>query len=241
MAAPLAGETMSAKILLVDDDPLLTDSLGYILKQEGYAVSTAGTGAEAIERAGHDEPDLVLLDVALPDLSGVEVCRRIQASSAVPVIMLTARRQEPDKIVGLDAGADDYVTKPFATGELLARVRAGLRRGRRGVVDAAGTIRVGELTIDVPAHRVSIEGRPVELSAREFELLRLLAESAGRVVTRRKLFDSVWGPEFFGDERALDVYIRLLRKKVEPEPDRPTYITTVRGVGYRLAAPEDAA
>ena len=232
---------MSAKILLVDDDPLLTDSLGYILKQEGYAVSTAATGAEALERAGRDEPDLVLLDVALPDLSGVEVCRRIQASSAVPVIMLTARRQEPDKIVGLDAGADDYVTKPFATGELLARVRAGLRRGRRGVVDAVGTIRVGELTVDVPAHRVAIAGRQVELSAREFELLRLLAESAGRVVTRRKLFDSVWGPEFFGDERALDVYIRLLRKKVEPDPDHPTYITTVRGVGYRLAEPEDAA
>jgi DNA-binding response OmpR family regulator len=232
---------MSAKILLVDDDPLLVDSLGYILRQEGYAVVTAGTGSEALECAARDEPDLVLLDLALPDLSGVEVCRRLQVGSGSPIIMLTARRQESDKIVGLDAGADDYVTKPFATGELLARVRAGLRRGRRSGSGAGDAIQVGGLVVDVPAHRVSVDGRTVELSAREFELLRLLAESAGRVVTRRKLFDTVWGPEFYGDERALDVYIRLLRKKVEPDPDRPTYITTVRGVGYRLAAPEDAA
>ena len=230
---------MSARILLVDDDPLLTDSLGYILKQEGYSVLVAATGGEALTRAGRDAPDLVLLDVSLPDLSGVEVCRRLQGSSTAPVIMLTARRQESDKIVGLDAGADDYITKPFAIGELLARVRAGLRRTRQEARPAP-RIEVGDLVVDVAAHRVLVDGRPVELSAREFELLRLLAESAGRVVTRRRLFDTVWGPDFFGDERALDVYVRLLRKKIEADPDRPNYIRTVRGVGYRLSAPEDA-
>jgi DNA-binding response OmpR family regulator len=230
---------MSARILLVDDDPLLTDSLGYILKQEGYSVLVAATGGEALTRAGRDAPDLVLLDVSLPDLSGVEVCRRLQGSSTAPVIMLTARRQESDKIVGLDAGADDYITKPFAIGELLARVRAGLRRTRQEARPAP-RIEVGDLVVDVAAHRVLVDGRPVELSAREFELLRLLAESAGRVVTRRRLFDTVWGPDFFGDERALDVYVRLLRKKIEADPDRPSYIRTVRGVGYRLSAPEDA-
>ena len=230
---------MGGTILLVDDDPLLTESLGYMLRQEGYTVLSASTGEEALEQAGRAPPDLVLLDVSLPDLSGVEVCRRLHASFDAPIIMLTARRQESDKIVGLDAGADDYVTKPFATGELLARVRAGLRRRWR---TAGGplTIEIGGLLIDVGAHRVAVDRRPVELSAREFELLRLLAEDAGRVVTRRKLFETVWGPNFYGDERALDVYIRLLRKKIEPDPDRPTYIQTVRGVGYRLTPPEDA-
>jgi two-component system response regulator VicR len=230
---------MSATILLVDDDPLLTDSLGYILKQEGYRVLSAATGDEALARAGQDEPDLVLLDVSLPDLSGVEVCRRLQSSCSAPIIMLTARRQESDKIVGLDAGADDYVTKPFTSGELLARVRAGLRRGPRGGQQRE-RVAVGSLVVDVAAHQVTVDGRPVELSAREFGLLQLLAEQAGRVVTRRKLFDTVWGPDFFGDERALDVYIRLLRKKIESDPDHPTYIRTIRGVGYRLAPPEDA-
>jgi DNA-binding response OmpR family regulator len=229
---------MSATILLVDDDSLLTDSLAYILRQEGYIVFVAATGAEAIERATRDEPDLVLLDISLPDLSGVEVCRRLQTAYRVPIIMLTGRRQEADKIVGLDAGADDYITKPFATGELLARVRAGLRRGQGS--QSAGQIEVGALLVDIPAHRVVVDQRAVELSAREFELLRMLAESAGQVVTRRKLFDTVWGPDFYGDERALDVYIRSLRKKIEPDPDRPNYIQTVRGVGYRLSSHEDA-
>jgi DNA-binding response OmpR family regulator len=154
--------------------------------------------------------------------------------------MLTARRQESDKIVGLDAGADDYVTKPFASGELLARVRAGLRRALPAGGEEHGQLHIGGLRVDVAAHRVTVDERPIDLSAREFELLRLLAQDAGRVVTRRKLFDSVWGPEFIGDERALDVYIRLLRKKIEPDPDHPSYIGTVRGVGYRLALPEDA-
>jgi DNA-binding response OmpR family regulator len=231
---------MGPTILLVDDDPLLTDSLGYLLKQEGYRVLSAATGDEALARAARDEPDLVLLDVSLPDLSGVEVCRRLQRTCRAPIIMLTGRRQESDKIVGLDAGADDYVTKPFTTGELLARVRAGLRRGPRGHTEPHQRIEVGALIVDIASHQVTVDGRAVELSAREFGLLQLLAEQAGRVVTRRKLFDTVWGPDFFGDERALDVYIRLLRKKIEADPDHPTSIRTVRGVGYRLALPEDA-
>jgi two-component system, OmpR family, response regulator RegX3 len=233
-------EEMMAKILLVDDDPLLTDSLGFMLKQEGYAVLIASTGADAIEMAQDDEPDLVLLDVSLPDLSGVEVCRRLRSASSTQIIMLTARRQESDKIVGLDAGADDYITKPFATGELLARVRAGLRRRQRGISEGQ-PIEIGGLVVDVLAHRVTVDGREIDLSAREFALLRVLAESAGRVVTRRKLFGTVWGPDFYGDERALDVYIRQLRKKIEPDPDRPTYIGTIRRVGYRLATPGDAS
>jgi DNA-binding response OmpR family regulator len=232
---------MSARILLVDDDPLLAESLGYILEQEGYQVVSAASGREALAQVGRESPDLILLDISLPDLSGVETCRRLRTIFGGPIVMLTARRQESDKIVGLDAGADDYNTKPFATGELLARVRANLRRARSGPAGETTPIAVGGLVVDLAAHRVSSEGRAVELSAREFALLRLLAESVDRVVSRRKLFDSVWGPDFYGDERALDVYIRMLRKKIEPDPNRPTYVQTVRGVGYRLATPEDAA
>lgn len=231
---------MSARILLVDDDPLLTDSLAYILRQEGYDVQVAATGAAALDRGARDQVDLILLDVGLPDLSGVEVCRRLQQTSTAPIILLTARRQEADKIVGLDAGADDYVTKPFATGELLARIRAGLRRARRTLSVMPPRIQIGGVVVDVAAHTVTVDGRAVNLSAREFELLRLLVQQAGSVVSRRTLFDTVWGPDFFGDERALDVYIRLLRKKIEPDPDHPTYIQTVRGVGYRFRRPDDA-
>jgi two-component system response regulator RegX3 len=179
----------------------------------------------------------VLLDVALPDLSGVEVARRLRAGSNVPIIMLTARRNEIDKITGLDAGADDYVTKPFSHGELLARIRAQIRRGPTGGgVDAAhGVYSAGQLRIDTGMHRVTRDDRVIDVSAREFDILRLLAEAAGRVVERQQLFASVWGPAFYGDERALDVYIRMIRKKIEPDPSRPIYLHTVRGVGYRLA------
>ena len=229
---------MSARILLVEDDSLFSESLAYILRQEGYTVDVIGSGAEALDRASRQEPDLVLLDVALPDLSGVEVCRRLRAFSLAPVLFLTARRQEADKIVGLDAGGDDYVTKPVATGELLARVRAQLRRAQAGRAAAGGPAQgeldLGELWMDLPARRVTVRGVPVELSAREFDLLRLLATNAGRVVTRRALLDGIWGPDFYGDERALDVYIRFLRKKIERDPDRPELIRTVRGVGYSL-------
>jgi two-component system response regulator RegX3 len=219
-------------------DPLQAESLAFILRQEGYIVELASTGVEALAVArSQPAPDTVVLDVALPDLSGVEVARRLRAGSNVPIIMLTARRNEIDKITGLDAGADDYVTKPFSHGELLARIRAQIRRGPTGgVVDAAhGVYSVGQLRVDTGMHRVTREDRAIDLSAREFDIVRLLAEAAGRVVERQQLFASVWGPTFYGDERALDVYIRMIRKKIEPDPSRPIYLHTVRGVGYRLA------
>ena len=233
---------MDAQLLLVDDDPLLTDSLGFLLKQEGYQVRAATTATEGIESARRHPPDLVLLDIGLPDLNGVEACRRLRTFWSGPVIMLTARRQETDKVVGLDAGADDYITKPFAQTELLARVRAALRRARQPASGPAvqGELSAGDLTIDLDARTVTVRGTPVHVSAREFDLLHLLADRPGRVLTRRYLFDSIWGADFYGDVRALDVYIRALRKKIEPDPDNPSHIHTIRGVGYKLEPPEDA-
>jgi len=231
--------TGSGRVVVVEDDPLQAESLAFILRQEGYVVELASTGAEALTIArSQPAPDTVLLDVALPDLSGIEVARRLRAGSNVPIIMLTARRNEIDKITGLDAGADDYVTKPFSHGELLARIRAQIRRNPAGAAPADathGVYEVGGLRLDAGMRRLTRDGRVIELSAREFDILRLLAEAVGRVVERQQLFASVWGPSFFGDERALDVYIRMIRKKVEPDPGRPMYLHTVRGVGYRLA------
>jgi DNA-binding response OmpR family regulator len=225
--------------VVVEDDPLQAESLAFILRQEGYVVDLASTGAEALALArGQPAPDTVLLDVSLPDLSGVEVARRLRAGSNVPIIMLTARRNEIDKITGLDAGADDYVTKPFSNGELLARIRAQIRRGAVGAGAsevAHGVYSIGGLHIDTGMRRLTRDDRVIDLSAREFDILRLLAEAAGRVVERQLLFVTVWGPSFFGDERALDVYVRMIRKKIEPDPSRPMYLHTVRGVGYRLA------
>ncbi|MBV9328148.1 MAG: response regulator transcription factor [Chloroflexi bacterium] len=229
----------SGRVVVVEDDPLQAESLAFILRQEGYVVDLASTGAEALVIAlNQPAPDTVLLDVALPDLSGVEVARRLRAGSNVPIIMLTARRNEIDKITGLDAGADDYVTKPFSHGELLARIRAQIRRVPT-TPDAAdvvhGVYTVGQLRLDIGVRRITREERVIDVSAREFDILRHLAEAAGRVVERQQLFNSVWGPSFYGDERALDVYIRMIRKKIEPDPSRPMYLHTVRGVGYRLA------
>jgi DNA-binding response OmpR family regulator len=233
-------DTASAswRVVVVEDDPLQAESLAFILRQEGYVVELASTGLEALAVArSQPAPDTVLLDVSLPDLSGVEVARRLRAGSNVPIIMLTARRNEIDKITGLDAGADDYLTKPFSHGELLARIRAQIRRGPTSAAGqvAHGVYRVGQLHVDAGMRRVTREERVIDVSAREFDILRLLAEAAGRVVERHQLFTSVWGPAFYGDERALDVYIRMIRKKIEPDPSRPIYLHTVRGVGYRLA------
>jgi DNA-binding response OmpR family regulator len=226
-------------VVVIEDDPLQAEALAFILRQEGYAVELAPTGAEGLVCVrGQPPPDAVLLDVALPDLSGVEVARRLRAGSNVPIIMLTARRSESDKITGLDAGADDYVTKPFSPGELLARLRAQIRRGGQAVSPgeaAHGVYTIGALRIDTGVRRLTRQQRVIELSAREFDILKMLAEAAGRVVERQQLFASVWGPGFYGDERALDVYIRMIRKKIEPDPGRPRYLHTVRGVGYRLA------
>jgi DNA-binding response OmpR family regulator len=230
----------SGRVIVVEDDPLQAESLAFILRQEGYVVELASTGAEALAVArGQPAPDTVLLDVALPDLSGVEVARRLRAGSNVPIIMLTARRNEIDKITGLDAGADDYVTKPFSHGELLARIRAQIRRGPTAAAVAAGDAAHGVYTIGA-LRRLTRGDRVIDVSAREFDILRLLAEAAGRVVERQQLFATVWGPSFYGDERALDVYIRMIRKKIEPDPSRPVYLHTVRGVGYRLAEEQTA-
>jgi DNA-binding response OmpR family regulator len=239
MSDPYDTAPASGRVVVVEDDPLQAESLAFILRQEGYVVDVASTGAEALALARtQPPPDTVLLDVALPDLSGIEVARRLRAGSNVPIIMLTARRNEIDKITGLDAGADDYLTKPFSHGELLARIRAQIRRGLVGVAPtdvANGVFTIGALRIDTGMRRLTRDERVIDVSAREFDILRLLAEAAARVVERQQLFASVWGPSFFGDERALDVYIRMIRKKIEPDPSRPMYLHTVRGVGYRLA------
>lgn len=232
---------MPARILVVDDDTLLTDSLDFLLKQEGYDVTVAGTAMDAMSLVRRWTPDLMLLDVGLPDLSGVEACRRMRAEWSGPIIMLTARRQDADKVIGLDSGADDYVTKPFVSTELLARVRAALRRvlhTGRGPIPL-GEIAIRDMLIDRNARVVSMNGAPVYLSAREYDILVLLAERPGHVVPRRVLIDTIWGPDFYGDERALDVYIRAIRKKIEPDPERPEYLQTVRGVGYRLMTAGD--
>jgi DNA-binding response OmpR family regulator len=228
----------TATILLVDDDALLRRSLTYLLQQEGYRVVTATTGEEALAITRERRPDLVLLDLGLPDLGGVEVCRRLRLQTTVPVIILTARSAEADKIVGLDAGADDYVTKPIGGGELTARIRAALRRGA-GAATApppAERLTASEVVVDTAAHRVYVREEEVPLSPREFALLRLLVAHAGRALERAFIFQNVWGPAFYGDQSALDVYIRQLRRKIERDPDHPRLIETVRGVGYRFSS-----
>lgn len=229
---------VTSRLLLTEDDRALADALARLLEQEGYGVQLAGTGVEAVESVRHDPPDLVVLDVGLPDISGIEACRRLRSFWSGPVIMLTGRRHELDEVVGLDAGADDYVTKPFTPHRLLARIRAALRRySRLGVgPQVEGELRVGGLTIDRDARKVTVDGEPLELSAREFDLLRLLAERRGHVLTRQYLFDTVWGPSFGGDTHGLDVYISSLRKKIERGRAGTHFIHTVRGIGYRFEA-----
>ena len=230
---------MNAYVLLVDDDALLVKSLTFLLRQEGYEVRSAATALQALEAVRQSSPDLVLLDIGLPDLNGVETCRRLRQTWTGPIIMLTGRRHDTDKVIGLDAGADDYVVKPFVTSELLARIRAALRRSRQPAMagSATGNIVVGGIRLDPGARKTWVDQQPVPLSAREFDLLLLLAERAGQAVTRQSILDRIWGADFVGDVGALDVYIRALRKKIEPDPDRPAYIHTVRGVGYRLEPP----
>lgn len=208
-----------------------------MLRLDGYGVLVAPTAAEGLAAArGAEGPDLILVDVILPDLSGTEVVRRLRAGSTVPIIMVTSKRQVTDRVIGLDAGADDFVPKPFEPAELLARVRAHLRRRRSATpVVAYGIFTVGPITLDTGKHRVTLHGRVVDLSPREFTILTYLAEAAGNVVPRRELFARVWGADFYGDEGALDVYIRRLRSKLEIDPSHPCYIHTVRGTGFRLA------
>jgi len=222
------------RILVVEDEESFSDPLSYLLRKEGFEVDLAGSGPEALELFDRLGADLVLLDLMLPGLSGTEVCRALRTRSMVPVIMLTAKDGEVDKVVGLELGADDYVTKPYSGRELVARIRAVLRR--RGEPDdlLPATLEAGPVRLDVERHVVSVGGAPVSLPLKEFELLELLLRNAGRVLTRGQLIDRVWGSDYVGDTKTLDVHIKRLRSKVEPDPGAPKHIVTVRGLGYKF-------
>ncbi|MCW2666227.1 MAG: DNA-binding response regulator, partial [Frankiales bacterium] len=204
------------RVLLVEDEESFSDPLSYLLKQEGFEVAVAQTGPEALAEFDRHGADLVLLDLMLPGLSGTEVCRALRQRSSVPVIMLTARDSEIDKVVGLELGADDYVTKPYSTRELIARMRAVLRRGAEPEEAASATLSAGPVRMDVERHTVSVAGEPVQLPLKEFDLLELLLRNAGRVLTRGQLIDRVWGADYVGDTKTLDVHVKRLRAKIEP-------------------------
>jgi two-component system, OmpR family, response regulator RegX3 len=235
--------TPATSILVVEDEDSFVDALMVGLKREGFRVSVARDGAEALDRFDDVKPDLVLLDVMLPKVSGIDVCRELRTRSDVPIIMVTAKGSEIDTVVGLEVGADDYVTKPYRLRELVARMRAVLRR--RGAVDAVqpfvddidDVVTVGDVTVDHQRHEVMIRGAEVKLPLKEFELLSLLLENAGRVLTRDLLIDRIWGADYVGDTKTLDVHIKRLRSKVEEEPANPTRIVTIRGLGYKYEVP----
>jgi two-component system, OmpR family, response regulator RegX3 len=222
------------RVLVVEDEESFSDALSYMLRKEGFEVEVATTGPAALEEFERSGADLVLLDLMLPGLPGTEVCRTLRQRSSVPVIMLTAKDSEVDKVVGLELGADDYVTKPFSSRELLARIRAVLRR--RGEPDdlIPVTLEVGPVRMDVERHVVSVGGRPIQLPLKEFELLEMLLRNAGRVLTRMQLIDRIWGADYVGDTKTLDVHVKRLRSKIEPDPSSPRHLVTVRGLGYKL-------
>ena len=226
---------MSARILVVDDEPALLQGLAYALSREHFDVTTAVDGAAALAAARATELDLIILDLMLPKVSGVEVCRRVRAESAVPIIMLTAKDSEVDKVVGLEVGADDYVTKPFSALELLGRVRAILRRRELDRSDGAGAVReVGGLRIDFARHELTVDGDAVALTPSEYKVLYVLAQRPEEVVSKRAILEHLWESTFVGDQHACDVHISNLRRKIEPDPRRPQRIVTVRGFGYKL-------
>ncbi|MDQ7844503.1 MAG: response regulator transcription factor [Armatimonadota bacterium] len=223
------------KILVVDDEETMVRSLSTLLAQEGYEVVVAADGVQALDAARAERPDLILLDVMLPGMDGLAVCRQIRSWSVVPIIMLTAKTAEVDKVVGLEVGADDYVTKPFSSRELVARVKAQLRRAQmQGQYAQQERLAAGDVEIDVGRRQVTVAGKEVAFSPKEFDLLRVLVSHAGRVLGRDFLLNSVWGQDFFGDTRTLDVHIRWLREKIEDNPSKPARIETVHGVGYRF-------
>ena len=223
------------RILVVEDEESFRDALSYMLGREGFDVTLAESGPAALDAFDSTGADLVLLDLMLPGLSGIEVCRAIRSRSSVPVIMLTAKDSEIDKVVGLELGADDYVTKPYSARELVARIRAVLRR-RGEPEEPAGpaTLRGGPVMLDAERHEVTVNGAYVPLPLKEFELLELLMRNARRVLTRGQLIDRVWGADYVGDTKTLDVHVKRLRSKLEPDPAEPRHIVTVRGVGYRF-------
>ncbi len=228
---------MGQRILLVDDERAIVESLRYALEKEGYDVLEATEGSEALDLARTRAPDLILLDIMLPGMSGFEVCRVLRQESAVPILMLTARADEPDRVVGLDLGADDYITKPFSMREVLARIRAALRRSQASAAGASRegdeVVRAGDITMDLPRHEITVHDQPVSLPPRQFDLLRAFLSNPGRVLTRATLLQQVWGYDFAGDDRTVDVHVRWLRRKLQ-EAGAQTAIETVRGVGYKL-------
>jgi two-component system, OmpR family, response regulator RegX3 len=225
------------RILVVEDEESFSDPLSYLLRREGYEVAVAETGPAALEDFDRAGADLVLLDLMLPGLSGVDVCRALRHRSSVPVIMLTAKDSEIDKVVGLEIGADDYVTKPYSSRELLARIKAVLRRGQELEELMPATLESGPVRMDVERHVVTVNGEHIALPLKEFELLEMLLRNSGRVLTRAQLIDRVWGSDYVGDTKTLDVHVKRLRAKVEPDPASPQFIVTVRGLGYKFEAP----
>jgi two-component system, OmpR family, response regulator RegX3 len=222
------------RLLVVEDEESIVDALSYMLRKEGFEVAVANAGPAALDEMDRSGADLVLLDLMLPGLPGTEVCRQLRQRSNVPVIMLTAKDSEVDKVVGLELGADDYVTKPFSSRELVARIRAVLRRRGEPEELLSATLEAGPVRMDVDRHVVTVGGTAVQLPLKEFELLELLLRNAGRVLTRMQLIDRVWGSDYVGDTKTLDVHIKRLRAKIEPDPSTPRYIVTVRGLGYKF-------
>jgi two-component system, OmpR family, response regulator RegX3 len=225
------------RILVVEDEESFSDPLSYLLRKEGYEVVVAETGPAALEEFDRAGADLVLLDLMLPGLSGMDVCRALRRRSSVPVIMLTAKDSEIDKVVGLEIGADDYVTKPYSSSELLARIKAVLRRGQEPEELMPATLESGPVRMDVERHTVTVNGEQTALPLKEFELLELLLRNSGRVLTRIQLIDRVWGSDYVGDTKTLDVHVKRLRAKIEPDPPNPRFIVTVRGLGYKFETP----
>ena len=222
------------RILIVEDEPSLSEPLAYLLGREGYETVIAADGLAAVVEFDRNGADLVLLDLMLPGLSGTEVCREIRTRSSVPIIMLTAKDSEVDIVVGLELGADDYVTKPYSTRELLARMRAVLRRKTEPETENDAVIEIGEVRMDLERHTLSVAGVDTAIPLKEFELLELLMRNAGRVLTRGQLIDRIWGADYFGDTKTLDVHIKRIRSRIERTPAEPTMLVTVRGLGYRF-------
>ena len=224
-----------SRILVVEDEETLAEAISFLLGKEGFEVLVAASGPEAIESFDNNGADLILLDLMLPGLSGTEVCRQIRLKSSVPIIMLTAKDSEIDKVVGLEIGADDYVTKPYSSRELIARIRAVLRRGElHDATDDASNLEVGPVRMDTDRHVITVNGEAIPIPLKEFELLEFLMRNAGRVLTRMQLIDRVWGSDYVGDTKTLDVHIKRLRAKIEKDPANPEFIQTVRGMGYKM-------
>ncbi|MBF6357503.1 response regulator transcription factor [Nocardia higoensis] len=227
------------RVLIVEDEESLADPLAFLLRKEGFEVTVAGDGPSALAEFDRSGADIVLLDLMLPGMSGTDVCKQLRTRSGVPVIMVTARDSEIDKVVGLELGADDYVTKPYSARELIARIRAVLRRGAGDELEGngeSGVLEAGPVRMDVDRHTVLVNGSPVTLPLKEFDLLEYLLRNSGRVLTRGQLIDRVWGADYVGDTKTLDVHVKRLRSKIEADPAKPEHLVTVRGLGYKLEA-----